>query len=75
MGCGAYHSVVSIGETQFAFKKYSLENMKLMLGCLLKVSQKTVKKKVSSSLVIAGGKGIGRRKNGVRVVERVLKKE
>ena len=35
MGCGAYHSVVTIGETRFEFKKYNLEMIKKTIKKLI----------------------------------------
>lgn len=35
MGCGAYHSVITIGETRFNFKKFTLEVIKKTIKKLI----------------------------------------
>ena len=35
MGCGAYHSVITIGETRFNFKKFTLEVIKKVITKLI----------------------------------------
>lgn len=31
MSCGAYHTLITIGETQFGFNKFNLEVVKMLL--------------------------------------------